>query len=335
MEIAQIKLEVVTPMFSYGADTKNPEFRIPELKSILRRAFREFYTFESEKDLMDSEHMLFGGVQEANSIKSSLVIRSADNIKEMTKNFEANCKFVKHKNFIKKAITPSATIELIFQSRSKELLHNYIKLLMLSSIFYGLGGRSRKGLGSFRLVSIDCDKEKDVDNMDAFMEALCDSIFNGHAEKLNIKLNEREIAMKTFRRKEEDSLFLSHDVFSQMSFNEATRVKRIKIAENKIDQALMCISKWTHDKLAPQFLKSIQLGPKDEVVKILGSGGNSTHKRFASPVCLSVFKAENTYLTMTILNYNYRVLEMELNQDAVKTYVERSLSTLVDSLNAL
>ena len=58
----RIKLELITAMGTHGADNKELEFRITELKSAMRFWWRAIQCFDSAEELYRKESELFGNL---------------------------------------------------------------------------------------------------------------------------------------------------------------------------------------------------------------------------------------------------------------------------------
>lgn len=51
----QVSIRLLTPMFSSGSDVSKAEFRITELKALMRSTFREFFEYETVEELKEAE----------------------------------------------------------------------------------------------------------------------------------------------------------------------------------------------------------------------------------------------------------------------------------------
>ena len=142
--------KTITPMFCYGADGETPELRAPSLKGALRFWWRAIHPNLELADLKKKETLIFGGTGDEEAKKSSFLIqlRHSDLPTEMVNPLPH-----KTKSYQKSAILSKLefTIILRTETTSKNILH----LLELTAILGGIGGRSRRGFGSFRINSIN------------------------------------------------------------------------------------------------------------------------------------------------------------------------------------
>jgi CRISPR-associated protein Cmr1 len=171
-----VELETITPMFSYGNDKYKPEFRVTELKSLMRNTYREFYNFNNLKEMKEKEAELFGDLNK----KSPFSIKVSDPkkinfnkldlplFKILTPHKILNQKNIEAKNIYnllkedkiyklyEKLFDKKISVKVDFIVKDKKSEDFYKELLVDSSIFGGLGRRVRKGFGCFKV------KEKDL-----------------------------------------------------------------------------------------------------------------------------------------------------------------------------
>ena len=67
MNSAFVKCELITPLFSCGANQFNPEIRTTELKGLMRYMYRIACPTQNYTILRQNEAALFGGAADANS----------------------------------------------------------------------------------------------------------------------------------------------------------------------------------------------------------------------------------------------------------------------------
>jgi CRISPR-associated protein Cmr1 len=165
MEKITFECEVITPMFLAGADGQTPELRAPSIKGALRFWWRAMHGDLDIDILRKYEGVLFGDTQK----RSKIIIRVLKQPEE-TKN---NVELLPHKAisnhrspkkcypegevFIIKIMMPAEiklTKDIFF---TKEQMK---KLFLVTSYLGGLGKRSRRGCGSFKIISIDDEKQK-------------------------------------------------------------------------------------------------------------------------------------------------------------------------------
>ena len=201
MKRVEIELEVLTPMFSYG-DRKVVEFRITELKSLMRSIFREIYYFENLDDMRNKEGYLFGttsnidkSFKKESSIKSPVSFVIKDNIKR--ENIYEECILPHKKDKINpiKCIKGSTKVWLNMICKKNIDVEIYIKLLLQVSIMGAIGRRSRKGFGSFKINEIKIDgKNEYQDTLKKNpIDILKDTYKNGEYSMRKIEISELEV----------------------------------------------------------------------------------------------------------------------------------------------
>ena len=146
----RLDFETITPMFCYGADGKTPELRVPAIKGALRFWWRAIHPNFSLAELKKKETEIFGGTGDEKAQKSSfsIALRPSD--------FPTKwIKLLPHKS---KSSTKSAIIanfKFVLILRTEENPESILSLFKLTSILGGIGGRSRRGFGSIKLLQID------------------------------------------------------------------------------------------------------------------------------------------------------------------------------------
>lgn len=138
-------LEADTPWLIFGADSKkDPEFRIPSLRGIMRYWFRAVGNgFADWKKVRELESKLFGSTETASSFRLS---------GQVMQQTESDTKILPHKsNSTLKALFPcEVALSILFRpgtgTTEKDAINAVLKLMVLLG---GIGKRSRRGLGSF------------------------------------------------------------------------------------------------------------------------------------------------------------------------------------------
>lgn len=173
---AEVTIGIVTPMFSYGADQKTAEFRIPEIKSLMRRTFLDWFEDEFDVDNNGEEvlektkcsEILFGSTGR----KSPLTIR----LKEQA--------LIWGKKDNKSCLDSGGTVTLILETRKETWMKFYLFILEHSSKKEGLGKKAKK-FGKFEIRSVSVrqrirGREKEInynekdflEKIEAFMKEL-------------------------------------------------------------------------------------------------------------------------------------------------------------------
>jgi len=145
--------EVVTPMFSAGADGIIPELRATSIKGALRFWWRALNGHLPLRELSRREGLIFGSTDR----RSKVIIYIS---KDMQWDGRSSASPTPHKpRFDKNAFRPgqqfgvnlslTQPIEGIFDSKELE------KLFLLTATLGGIGGRVRRGFGAFNIIAIE------------------------------------------------------------------------------------------------------------------------------------------------------------------------------------
>lgn len=295
-----VELKVLTPIFTYG-DKNKCEFRLTELKSLMRTIFREFFEFKNLEDMKEQEGKIFG----------NLIGKAPVSFKMVEGGKTGRCMLIHHKENKANAIKENGKISFEMISWDKETLDLYCQILLLSSVFGSIGKRARKGLGSFRILSFG--ENADTKYSD-WLEKEPFDLLKEIKKDLNIRNFKEENEVITFDNYEDKSLDFPY-------------VKKIKVMKlEKINESLLeGISKLTHLKVEVTKDKNKKVEPfKNDIENsrfvdnnILGNhkSGKSKINRFASPICISFLENNNSkYLVLKILNYDYFLLELYLSR---------------------
>jgi len=136
-------------MLSHGKDTKNPELRPTEIKSLVRFIYRGLIA-GNPKDVYKRESELFGD-SENNASRMRISIKA--NLQEEDKK---NIKIVSHKNFAASHIRAGFPFSIYVRSLYDEKMHSFFeKLLTLSLWLGGIGQRSRRARGCIEIKSYE------------------------------------------------------------------------------------------------------------------------------------------------------------------------------------
>ncbi|MCS7459010.1 hypothetical protein N0M98_02545 [Paenibacillus doosanensis] len=142
MEKRVIDCEIITPMFSSGSMSTEAEFRVSELKALMRYTYRIASNIVQTKHLYQTENQLFGDAEHhASPIRIQVVEKNLPKRREP---------LLLHK--------PARPVECLLDGGAFEIvlrkfldkgenLDFYQNLLILSLILGGLGKRSRRGRG--------------------------------------------------------------------------------------------------------------------------------------------------------------------------------------------
>ena len=180
-ETITCKCQVVTPMFSSGADQTKCEIRVPEIKAAMRFWWRAANSNLSPDELRKKETLIFGGSGDKEARKSAFTMRvenemlvnygqndwERDAIKvETGKPFKINIfdylaygvavyDKAKKKNILQRtAIGAGSTFDLVIQC-DKEYKSEIEEIIRLFSCFGSLGAKSRNGFGKIEIYEIN------------------------------------------------------------------------------------------------------------------------------------------------------------------------------------
>lgn len=294
-----VTIETITPMFSSGENKSEAEFRITELKALLRSTFREFFEYSSLDDLKKKEEILFGSTE----IKAPVSLRYGDKEVVISKNKE---NMLPHKTHTIFAIPKNKKIRIIFMSRKKELLDLYILILKLASVVGALGKRSRKCMGAFKVLEIKDNKNNNLRIFDSL-----ENMFNEINEDINSisKENKLYYKIKNFEKKPEMDksvkFIFADNKTDKINVNYAKKITIVKTKfdnnfENKTN-IFYNISNLTHMRLEE---KNVDV--EGEYNKEILGNCSKKISRFASPVYITVYEFDSEqYLIIKELNYDY------------------------------
>ncbi|MCR6544723.1 type III-B CRISPR module RAMP protein Cmr1 [Dehalobacterium formicoaceticum] len=169
MEKLSFECELISPLFQYGADQNNPEFRAPSMKGVLRYWWRAAQAEANISALRSLEGRIFGGTNTKADLngkaegekstkqegRSCFAIRMTHKKVDIRK--EA---MLPHKKEYKAKANANAIVmytnfgvEFSFIRMPDEFSPAHLQTLFeLTSLLGGMGGRSRRGFGSFRIL---------------------------------------------------------------------------------------------------------------------------------------------------------------------------------------
>jgi CRISPR-associated protein Cmr1 len=146
MQTITFECEVITPMFLAGADGTTPELRPPSIKGALRFWWRAMNGHLSLDDLKKEEGKIFGDTEK----RSAFTIQ----VKQKAINI-ASSVLVPHKSFMRQmAFQPREIFEITIATFNDEVFKKMVALFKLISCLGGIGKRSRRAMGSFKIKSM-------------------------------------------------------------------------------------------------------------------------------------------------------------------------------------
>lgn len=310
----QVSIKILTPMFSSGAKGTEAEFRITELKALMRSTFREFFEYRTVDELKEAEGFLFGNTK----LKSPVMILDMVNESPIKKESRD---MVIHKKLPNEALIEGDEIKIRFRSKNEEILNLWMKILQLAAWTGGLGKRSRKGMGVFQICKIE-DAEKKIE----FELFKFEKLMKELNKEIKFKIDQKELCYRVRTVKNEvdevNEYIFSSDKSAIINVNYIKKLTIIK-AEfdsnfNNKTNVLYKISELTHQRLITEEFKGKELYNKD----ILGNCRGKL-SRFASPVCITVYQFDSKkYLIIKELNYDYIYNEKFKEQSGDKKYIQ-------------
>ncbi|GIX42792.1 MAG: type III-B CRISPR module RAMP protein Cmr1 [Leptospiraceae bacterium] len=143
--------EVLTPLFMYGANSKEDlELRTSEIKGMMRFWWRAIMSENNIEKLQKEEGKIFGSTDE----KSKFMIRIRDYKLNLSNYKYGSFNPLPHKenlSFKKMGFIPRLNFNIeitIFENNYKVLIEN---IFILTTILGGFGNRSRRGFGSIKI----------------------------------------------------------------------------------------------------------------------------------------------------------------------------------------
>lgn len=311
----QVSIRLLTPMFSSGSDVSKAEFRITELKALMRATFREFFEYRTVADLKEAEGFLFGNTERKSPV---MILNGKSKINSINGDFRNMVLHKEYEKYKKKALVENVEIKIRFRSKDEEILNLWMQILQLAAWTGGLGKRSRKGMGVFQICKIlDTDKNEEIElfKFEKLMEEL--------NKKIKFKIEKKEVD------KVNEYIF-NYDKSDIINVNY---IRKLIIVRTQFDSnfnsktnLLYKISDLTHQRLSGEEFKDKELYNKH----ILGNCRGSL-SRFASPVCITLyeFKSEK-YLIIKELNYDYIYNEKFKEQSGDKKYIQWYIDEIKD-----
>ena len=316
-EILEVSIEVLTPMFSYSI-SKEPEFRVTELKSLMRSTLREYYSWHSLSEMKKEESRLFGSLNK----KSPIIFRIKN--KKLNINYK---NLVLHKDTELKCIDKGSKIQLYMiididnKENKEKVVKEYIDLLLLSAIIGGVGKRSRKGLGSF--IIRDINELKNQKEYNEYVKEQTKTIIENLRNRECDKYLEYPYMEK---RKEKSNKYMDYPY-----------IKRINIIEKSKDELytdLYKVSSLTHERLSTDFI-NLNLKKFKAINVVLGNCRCSSTKiqRFASPVCITYYEYnEKKIMIIKELNYDYILEKIEICNQEKKYIADKYVNKYIEEL---
>lgn len=167
MESITFHCKVITPMFLAGADGQTPELRAPSIKGAMRFWWRACHGHLPLHELKEKEDEIFGGPDRRSQVIITACYKNEemndDNVPRFNylrdyKEDESGVKYFNVPFFqydgikAREAIAPEVEFFVTLRSREKEVLIEAATTFWVLSMLGGLGTRSRRCNGSFRII---------------------------------------------------------------------------------------------------------------------------------------------------------------------------------------
>ncbi|MEO0131281.1 MAG: type III-B CRISPR module RAMP protein Cmr1 [candidate division WOR-3 bacterium] len=234
MYYLRFKCKLITPMFMYGADGKTPELRPSEFKGMMRWWWRAIRAQDDYQKMKEQETEIFGGSGEIEGrskvkikISSNIEVNDIIDYQPLPHHQRNNCQIDKNPNcnkaFKLKAIRIGKDINIDFYFTFREIE----PLLYLIFILGGFGKRSRRGFGSFHIITppIEINNEKILE--------LLNRIDNDY-EIANSQFLDGVKTIKHKKQKNGNYPWIKEIILTKKEFNNADDIlKAIAIASHK------------------------------------------------------------------------------------------------------
>ena len=206
IQTIKFKCETITPMFIAGADGKTPELRAPSIKGALRFWWRalnaNLVENEDYSKLRKQESEIFGGTD--NSGRSKVIISV---VNQPLDTYKAS-PTPHNPRFSKDAFVIGSRFEMTINVIENNVMtaEQVKSLFILISLLGGIGNRSRRGFGSFKITEIDGEvfsQPNDVESIESIIMAINPSypFVNNRANYPFVKLIEIGLADDNITRK--------------------------------------------------------------------------------------------------------------------------------------
>lgn len=189
MDSVEFDIEIVTPMFSGGANSTDAELRVPLIKGMLRFWWRAMRAENNLANLAEDEAKIFGGVgEEQGKSRLSISIKDHNNLlsgedflneigfkkneKRIVKKENSGIGYLfystftlrdKGKPILRKYLLPEQKFKLTLIGTTKHALDNGLAALWLAIYLGGFGTRARRGAGNLAINNL----EGSLKNIDA------------------------------------------------------------------------------------------------------------------------------------------------------------------------
>lgn len=235
----QVSIRLLTPMFSSGSDVSKAEFRITELKALMRATFREFFEYRTVADLKEAEGFLFGNTERKSPV---MILNGESKINSINGDFRNMVLHEEYEKYKKKALVENVEIKIRFRSKYEEILNLWMQILQLAAWTGGLGKRSRKGMGVFQICKIlDTDKNKEIElfKFEKLIEKLNKEIkFKIEKKELCYRVRKKEKGLEKNQPQNVSQYLFNCEKVDKGKWNYVKKITIIKIEDDNNSDAM-------------------------------------------------------------------------------------------------
>lgn len=326
--------KTVSPMFIGNASTDKAELRPSAIKASMRFWWRAIHPNLSAEELRIAECKLFGGSyipnkkKEDEKDKDDKTKNNAPQFRVLNFSTKLKTKRVKldprnDKHLKKEAIEENQIFDISYLCKSEESMETLIDLMHLSSTLGGLGNRSRRGAGAWKIINYEINKSKQADDKIEYDLNSILTIIN--------RLNDN-------REKDENVYSISdgnilYNITQHLTKGGFPYLKKVELGENFEDEVKLRIKIMD----TAHFYKGDHKSNDDKIkakAKLFSEFlGNAMGKRLASPVYVSMINKD-----MSIINDVKKVkpiistlnVEIEKNRNETDEAFKERKKTLIN-----
>jgi len=313
--------ESVTPIFMYGADGKTPELRPASIKGLMRFWWRAINGDSDIERLKEAENRIFGSTKNRSLVTirlkpSKILDENIVKIEKIPKIGYLWYPFYLDNAHKEKSCIVNLKFDVILSSYDKEALQDASYAFILLSLFGGLGSRSRRGGGSFRIKSIN----------------------NKNYELISINPNKIKQSLEDKYKKIKASFDqkYSKENFTIEYSNLSTLKIRISKGKNTWKEALKDIEKKYYNfRKKKKILNNASFGlpvkyeDKKNSKKNIEVLTEPEFERRASPLIIKILKVEEKYYWL-VLKLNGEFLPSETKLIKKENGVKKGKATNID-----
>ncbi|MDF7818116.1 type III-B CRISPR module RAMP protein Cmr1 [Runella sp. MFBS21] len=217
MQTITFTCEVITPMFLAGADSTTPELRPASIKGALRFWWRAMNGHLSVDEMRKLEGEIFGSTEKRSRIiikepkpstdysplkydgnSSSFMLPHKPEPKDKEKDSRSLNKAFLQKSTFKIELTLTSSISVRYNNSDYTFTINSLRsLFILTSILGGLGKRSRRGFGSFRITNINNQAYSEEQNLENLLPCMNLLVVKNSVNEDKFKIDRNRILLNS------------------------------------------------------------------------------------------------------------------------------------------